>query len=131
MYVVVVSCIAFVITEIFDLKSINDSVLDRRVEEQNEGKSVKVIDTFVIVQKGAFAIGKQIRDIFWPANLFVLSVKHDETKAAILDEHGGNAIREGDKLHVRFSTYDEESTTEELLAIVGEQKINSTEADVI
>ena len=131
LHVVVVSCIAFVVTEIFGLKSINDTVLDTTIEEQNEGKTPKVIDTFVVVQRGAFAIGKQVRDIFWPTNLFILSVKHDETKNAVLDEHGGKAIREGDTLHVRYSTYDEESTTEELLAIVGEQKINSTEADVI
>ena len=131
LYVIVASALAFIITEIFGVKSINDSVLDTRAEEQNEGKTPKVIDTFVVVQRGAFAIGKQIRDIFWPNNLFVLSLKHDETKSAELDEHGGKAIREGDTLHVRYSTYDEESTTEELLAIVGEQKINSTEADVI
>ena len=131
LHVVVVSCIAFVVTEIFGLKSINDTVLDTTIEEQNEGKTPKVIDTFVVVQRGAFAIGKQVRDIFWPTNLFILSVKRDETKNAVLDEHGGKAIREGDTLHVRYSTYDEESTTEELLAIVGEQKINSTEADVI
>ncbi len=131
LYVIVASALAFIITEIFGVKSINDSVLDTRVEEQNEGKTIKVIDTFVTIQRGAFAIGKQIRDIFWPNNLFVLSLKHDETKNAELDEHGGKAIREGDVLHVRYSTYDENATTEELLAIVGEQKIDAKEADVI
>lgn len=131
LYVIVVSAVAFIITEIFDVKSINDSVLDTRAEEQNEGKKIKVIDTFVTVKGGAFAIGKQIRDIFWPSNLFVLSLKHDETVSAEVDEHGSKAIREGDLLHVRYSTYDEAATNDELLAIVGEQTIDARETDEI
>ncbi len=131
LYVIIVSAFAFIITEIFDVKSINDSVLDTRAEEQNEGKNIKVIDTFVTVRSGAFAIGKQIRDIFWPNNLFVLSLKHDETRNAEVDEHGSKAIREGDVLHVRYSTYDETATKDELLAIVGEQDLDARETDVI
>ena len=129
-YVVVVSAVSFAITEIFGVQSINDSVLEARVEEVNEGKSVKVIDTFVTVQKNAFAIRKQVRDIFWPANLFVLSVQHT-SKDAEVDVHGGKAIREGDVLHVRYSTYDEAQTRAELMAIVGEQDYHEKEADVI
>ena len=106
-------------------------LIDIRVEEQNEGKTSSVIDTFVVVQENAFAIGKQIRDIFWPTNLFVLSLQHDPSKVAEVDEHGGKEIREGDILHVRYSTFNEEATEDELMAIVGEQKIDVKEADVI
>ena len=95
------------------------------------GATLASIDTFVTVQKGAFAIGKQIRDIFWPSNLFVLSIKHDDTKTAAVDKHGEKAIREGDLLHVRYSTYDEVQTREELMAIVGEQVYNEAETDTI
>ncbi len=119
LYVIIVSAISYIITEIFGVKSINDSVVDSRIEEMNEGKTLKVFDSYVTVEKGAFAIGKQIRDIFWPANLFVLSLKHNESAAPEVDEHGGKLIREGDILHVRYSTYDEESAKEELFAIVG------------
>jgi len=128
LYVVVVSAVSFVITEIFGAKSINDTVLENRVEEFNEGKSIKVYDTYVTVKKDAFAVGKQVRDIFWPANLFVLSVKHDESRKAEIDEHGGKAIREGDILHVRYSTFDEEETRDELMAIVGIQDYREKEA---
>jgi hypothetical protein len=85
----------------------------------------------VTVQKNSFAIGKQIRDIFWPANLFVLSLKHDETRRAEVDEHGGKEIREGDILHVRYSTRDEAQTREELTAIVGQQVYQEIETDII
>ncbi|MBQ8392997.1 MAG: chloride channel protein [Clostridia bacterium] len=121
LYVVVASAVSFMITEIFGAKSINDTVVEDRVEELNDGKDARVIDTYVRVSENAFAVGKQIRDIFWPANLFVLSVKHDQRRRAEVDEHGGKALREGDILHVRYSTYDEAESRAELLAIVGNQ----------
>lgn len=131
LYIIVAAAAAFVITEIFDVKSINDSVMERRVKELNEGKTPRVIDTFVTVKPNAFAIGKQIRDIFWPANLFVLSVRHDQRTGAEVDEHGGKAIRAGDVLHVRYSTYDEAQTHRELTAIVGEQDYAENVTNVI
>jgi hypothetical protein len=105
--------------------------MEIRVEEETHGKTPILVDACVTVQENSFAVGKQIRDIFWPSNLFVLSLKHDETKKAEVDEHGGKEIREGDILHVRYSTYDESATREELFAIVGEQSIDETETDII
>lgn len=130
-YVVLVATLSFAITELFDATSINDSVLENRLEELNEGKPTKVIDTFVTVQKNAFAVGKQIRDIFWPANLFVLSLKHSPTHNAEVDQHGDRDIAEGDVLHVRYLTRDEAATREELIAIVGPQEYTEAETDVI
>ena len=130
-YVVLVVTVSFAITELFGVKSINESVLDNRLEEINEGKTTRVIDTFVTVQKDSFAVGKQIRDIFWPANLFVLSLKHSPTRSAEVDQHGEKAIAEGDLLHVRYMTYDEAQTREELVAIVGQQEYAEQDADVI
>ena len=131
LYVVTAAAFAYAIPELLDAESINDSVLERRTKQLVDATPGKVIDTFVTVQKNSFAIGKQIRDIFWPANLFVLSLKHDETRRAEVDEHGGKEIREGDILHVRYSTQDEAQTREELTAIVGEQVYQEKETDII
>ncbi len=131
LFVIIVAATSYMITEVFDAKSINDVVLDNRIEELNEHRTSKVIDTYVTIQKGAFAVGKQIRDIFWPANLFVLSVRHSERKRAMVDEHGSKAIHEGDVLHVRYSTYDAEASRAELVAIVGEQEFCCDETDAI
>lgn len=128
LYIIIVSAVSYMITEIFDVKSINETVTENKIAVLNEGKTAIVIDTFVTVKKNAFAIGKQVRDIFWPANLFVLSIKHDESRKAEVDEHGGKAIHEGDLLHVRYSTYDEEATRAELMAIVGIQDYKENEA---
>jgi hypothetical protein len=131
LHVIVVCGASYIITEIFGTKSINDSILEKRIDEIDEGSPIKVFDTFVTVKSNAFAVGKQIRDIFWPANLFVLSIQHTENKNAEVDEHGGKAIREGDVLHVRYSTHDEALTKEALDAIVGEQDYSEKEAEII
>ncbi len=130
-YVIAVSAVAFVITEIFSTKSINDSVLESRVEAQNADKEHMVIDTFVTVKSGSFAIGKQIRDILWPANLFVLSFVHRERSDAEVDEHGGKELRESDVLHIRYLTYDEPASREAIISIVGEQDYDEQATDVI
>ena len=74
-YVIVAAGVAFLITEIFGAESINDRVLENLVHEINAGKTPEIIDRYVPVKRGAFAIGMQVRDIFWPTGLFVLSHK--------------------------------------------------------
>lgn len=123
LHVILAVTIAFVITEVFDVKNINETVLDARMEEINEGKRLVTVDTLVTVQKGSFAVGKQIRDIFWPANLFVLSIRQGENNKTSGGGQGGKALHEKDVLHVHYSTYNEEETRGELLAIVGEQDL--------
>lgn len=122
--VIVVSTVSFIITEIFSAKSITDCVLEDRVEKLNNGKISRIIDTFVVVKENSFAIGKQVRDILWPSNLFVLSVQHKAEVDAHVDANGESSILEGDILHIRYCTYDEAATKTELMAIVGEQNYN-------
>ena len=121
LYVIVVAVVSYVITEFFGVKSINDKVIEHREESIRRGKEAKLTEAFVTVAEGSFAVGKQIRDILWPNNLFVLSLKYSSNSQIEVDEHGGKSIRAGDVLHVRYSTYDPEKTLEELYAIVGEQ----------
>ena len=121
LYVVMVSAVAYVIAEMFRAESINDSVIERRVHEINGVRHSKSVDTFVTVKKKSFAVGKQIRDIFWPRNLLVLAVKKDEKREDEIDQYGGKALLDGDTLHIRYITYDEKQTLDELYAIVGEQ----------
>ena len=120
--VIVVATVAFIITEIFSAHSINDIVLDTRVAELREGKVRVEIDSKVTVQEGSFAIGKQIRDIFWPHNMLILSVQHDNTHNRDPKAHGGKELQSGDVLHIHCNTYDVEQTRVELESIIGEQK---------
>ncbi|MBE6658494.1 MAG: hypothetical protein E7604_08625 [Ruminococcaceae bacterium] len=120
--VLLVSVLAYFITELFDAEAINETVLEHRLEDLRRGKEPITVDTTVSVEAGSFAIGKQVRDIFWPANLFVLSVKHPSDSKAEMDERGDKTLRAGDLLHVRYETYNPQETAAELAAITGTQK---------
>ena len=118
-YVIVAAGVAFLITEIFGAESINDRVLENLVHEINAGKTPEIIDRYVPVKRGAFAIGMQVRDIFWPTGLFVLSHKQvlpEEQRS----KHSPKALHEGDIIHVRCTTFDAARTEEKLKDIVGD-----------
>jgi H+/Cl- antiporter ClcA len=131
LYVIVVAVVSYVITEFFGVQSITDKVIEHRMEGMHKSDCAHVAETYVTVKDGSFAVGKQIRDIFWPNNLFVLSVKFATRDHVEVDEHGGKAIRANDVLHVRYSTYDPQKTLDELLAIVGEQDVTVIEVDQV
>ncbi len=122
LFVIIVSILSFAITEIFRAKSINETIIERRTNETCGNKTVENIDTNVTIKEGAFAIGKQIRDIFWPYTLKVLSVKHSESSESETDQYADNVLRKGDVLHIRYSTTDKNETQKELFAIIGEQE---------
>lgn len=113
--VLLVAGVAYGLTEWLGAVSINDRVLDGRMEKIHEGRTVVTADTTVTVQSGSFADGKEIRDILWPNGLFVLSV---DAKSG----HGGHHLNAGDCLHVRYSTRFENRLKKELFHIVGEQE---------
>ncbi len=122
--IITVVTVAFMITEIFGAKSINESVIETRVHQLNEGKTVRTYDANISVKPNSFVVGKAIRDIFWPNNLFVLSICHSADSPEV-DRHGDKSIRDGDILHVRFSTQDYDSTIEELVALTGDNNISA------
>lgn len=118
--------VSFIISEIFSPKSINDEIMEIKIEEEHEGKQPKLVDAVVTVHEKSFVVGKLIREVFWPNNLFVLSIKKCN-EAAQVDEQGEKTIYPGDKLHVRYSTYDENLTHDELVALVGDGEFLQTE----
>ena len=120
LYIILAAASAFVITELFGVDSINDSVLEHRMQTRGDSASRRVIDTTVTVQAGSFAVGREIRDILWPSGLFVLSVRRAQAVA-----HGG--LCAGDVLRVRYTT-DGDAVRKELLALVGEQEYEERDA---
>ena len=112
--ILLVTAVSYGITELFGAVSINDRVLDSRIHRARVGRQSITRETTVTIQPGAFAIDKEIRDIFWPAGLFVLSVAH---RRAL----GGHTLHEGDELYIRYVTYHEPRLWDELTAIVGKQ----------
>ena len=108
--------VSFLVIEIFGVEAFNEKVLERRVEEENEGKAAQIIDTELTVREGAFAVGKEIRDVLWPPACVILSVDKSPT------HHGGlTGISAGDILHVHYRTYDPPATMRCLEDLVGPQ----------
>ena len=127
LFVIIASAVSYVITELFHSKSINDSVVDNIIDNNNDKSTLKVYDVILTIQKGSFAVGKQIRDILWPANTFILSNTLNTTHCAEVDVHGGKDLHEGDVLHIRYSTQNQLKTKLEILAIVGDQPYNESQ----
>ena len=112
--IIIAAGVAYMIAVLSHSESINEFALERRIHKEREGKKSKYVEYSVTVNKNSFAEGKELKDIFWPHKLFVLSVTHPEGGV----RHSG-FLQEGDILRVGCNTYDEEITKTELLAIVG------------
>ena len=121
MPVIVVAGVSFVITELFGVESINDRVLDNLIVEINDGKTTTLVERYISAREGSFAIGKQVRDVFWPARLIVLSKKRPKDLPPV-DEHDAKQIHAGDVLHIRCETFDVHSLDNDLSAILGSEE---------
>lgn len=119
--VIIVVAVSYIFTEVFNAKSINEIVIEKRAEENNAGKKRTVIDTHVTVEHNSFAEGKLVRDILWPSNLFVLSVKSTKEEYSHIDVHGDSVLSAGDIIHIRYSTFDRKHSENEISDIVGKQ----------
>ncbi len=117
---------SYVITEIFNAKSINDSTLEKRLEHLNMGKECVAEEIFITVKQDSFASGKQVRDIFWPSNMYILSIKRPDDEKADMSVQGFRILCTDDILHVRYTTYDTEATHKEIDEILGKQDYHQT-----
>ena len=121
LYVVIVVAVSYITTEIFGVKGINDSIINNLIKAQEETHERKTIDTHIVIKKGSFAEHKHVRDILWPANFILLSIIPSKTRKPQTDRQMEKTLHEGDLLHIRYSTFSDEQTKAELVAIVGEQ----------
>ena len=113
--------VAYIVVEMLGVPSFTDTVIESKAHKAHEGKTPLVVDTHMRVQKGAFAIGMEIRDILWPTTCTVLSVNKQYAP------HGSHAgvINEGDVLHLHYRTYNPEETVHLLTDILGDQPEDS------
>lgn len=119
--VIITAVIAYAVTEIFYVDSINEHVLEDRIKGLHRGRTAEAFDAHLVLQNGCFAVGKQTRDILWPSGLVVLSFKRETKPDSVVDAYGEKVLHPGDELHVRYSTYDHAETLREIEAIVGKQ----------
>ncbi|MBQ2735618.1 MAG: chloride channel protein [Clostridia bacterium] len=106
---------AYLTIETVGVIGFNETVLENKVEAENAGKTAHIVNAYLTVRDGSFAVGKEIRDILWPPTCVILSV--DKNPATV----GSVGISEGDILHVHYRSYDPPATQALLEALVGEQ----------
>lgn len=112
--VLIAAGMAYGIAEWFGAESVNDRVLDLRLEHLRHDRQRVINEVTVTVRPHSFAVGKEIRDIFWPDGLFVLPVDH---KRAL----GRKTLDAADVLRIRYATYNETRLWEELTNLIGPQ----------
>ena len=113
--------VAYLVVEMLGVPSFADTVIESKEHKAHEGKTPVVVDSHMHVEKGAFAIGMEIRDILWPTTCTVLSVnKHHASHGHV------GVIGEGDVLHLHYRTYDPEETLHLLTDILGDQPEDDT-----
>lgn len=116
-YLILGVTVAFLLTELFGHESINDTVMYHKIQSAGKRGKKLIVDVKLTVRPGAFVIGKETRDILWPAACRILTIR----SAPGLPP--SRCIREGDMLHVNFETRDFAATAEELCALLGAQDI--------
>lgn len=107
--VILVCALAYVIPEALKEDSVMERVLDRNREHRTHGKTHTVCEREFVIEDNSFAIGKEVRDIFWPHGVFVLSVKKSGEPSPLLCAN--------DVLLVQIQSWDLESTVDALHAI--------------
>lgn len=125
-YVGITVFVSYLICELVKVEPLYDVLLERMLEQQNHGKQHQIVELTYTVQEAAFAVGKSIRDVLWPANTKVTHVeKPDSVKS--MDDDGEKKIHVGDTLTLITQTYDLDATKRELDDILGKQEEISSE----
>ncbi len=107
--VILVCALSYVIPETLKEDSVMERMLHRHQENRNHGRSHVVCEQDFEIEEGAFAVGKEVRDIFWPHGVFVLSVQKSGEASPLLAAH--------DVLSVQIQSYAMESTVAALHSI--------------
>ncbi len=108
--------VAFTVIETVGIHSFNDAVIDLKIAERNRGLEIFENEVELIVKENAFVIGRETRDVLWPADCIVVSVIKNPDRR---NSHGG--FGEGDLLCVHYRTAHPEYVADRLEELVGKQ----------
>ena len=117
-YVAITVFLSYFLCEIVNVEPLYDVLLERMIHKQNAGKEHKIVRLTYVVQEGAFAVGKAVRDVLWPSNTKVSEiVAADNVKR--MDDDGEKKMHVGDTVTIITQTFDEAATRAELEEILG------------
>lgn len=109
--------IGYMMSEIFQLKPLYDRLLEDIMRENHVVLTRHTYTT--VLEEGAIAAGQSIRDILWPGNLLVRSVKRGETKIVPSSD---TVLLYGDELTIQAECVDYDQFTKWVDEIVKPRK---------
>ena len=107
---------SYAVIEIVGIESFTDAVIEAKKEKKTRGKKIFEIEREFVIQEGAFAVGYDVKDVFWPPNCVVVSIVKNKDSS----EHHG-VLGEGDKLCIHYKTAFPEEVFGQLEDFVGKQ----------
>ena len=129
-YVGITVFVSYLICELVKVEPLYDVLLERMLEQQNHGKVHRIVELQYVVKNNAFAVGKSIRDVLWPANTKVTHVEQSDNVKR-MDDDGEKKIHVGDTLTLITQTYDLDATRHELDDILGKQEESAINAETV
>ena len=114
----VVFAVNFII-EMYDEKPFYDRVLASMEKAEHKDKTLTVKYFCTKVSKGAFVVGKPVRDILWPHASVIVSITRDGKDFSDTDNDGEKRLYEGDSIIIRARCYDEEEIIDHLYDLMG------------
>lgn len=115
------------ITEIIHLTPFYDRALESMEHAQNHGLQPTISCFEMQVSRGAFVVGKTVRDIMWPSSSVVISVKRADESRIDMDHDGEKRLYADDIIVVRAKYFDEAEVRSLLAGLVGNSEINKLE----
>lgn len=115
---IAVFTVSFII-EMYDQKSFYDRVLSSMEKAEHKDKTLTVKYFCTKVSKGAFVIGKPVRDILWPHASVIVSITRNGKDFSDTDNDGEKRLYEGDSIIIRARCYNEEEIIDYLYDLMG------------
>lgn len=113
--IVIATTVALLSVEASGLEDLTDKIIDAKLHKITKGKKPLDIVVPLTVDRDAFVVGKELRDVLWPNSCVVVAFNRANPSV------GHGAILEGDVITVKYVTYDPSVTERELHDLVGEQ----------
>ena len=121
LFAAVVVFVVYFIVDLYDEKPFYDRVLASMEKAEHKDKTLTVKYFCTKVSKGAFVIGKPVRDILWPHASVIVSITRDGKDFSDTDNDGEKRLYEGDSIIIRARCYDEEEILDHLYDLMGRE----------
>ncbi len=105
--------------DLVNLMPFYDRVIHRMEKQQREGREARIACFEMKVSRGAFVVGKSVRDVMWPSSSVVIGITRASQHRQDMDHDGEKRLFAEDTLVIRARFYDEAELMDHLYSLVG------------